>query len=154
MARFSRRDFFKFTSAFFAFIPAIKGLSALDAPTEENELQPEVIQDPPPPLTDEDLIVEKYESGIAKSITPNQIVIENYKGRVTLHVSDQTDLWDGIKWVGDLGSDIGDEIVAWGIRNPNGSLTCEKLYTNIVNYIAECVNDLRHKILEFSHSCQ
>ncbi|NUQ85314.1 MAG: hypothetical protein HUU11_11420 [Anaerolineales bacterium] len=138
MTKFSRRDFLKFTSAFLAFIPAIRNLLALETPIEDSKLYPTELQDPtPPPLTDEDLIAEKYESGFAKIITSDHIIIENYKGQVILHISNKTDVWDGIKWVGDLGADVGDEIVGWGIRNPDNSLTCEKLYVNIVNYIGE-----------------
>lgn len=56
MTKFSRRDFLKFTSAFLAFIPAIRNLLALETPIEDSKLYPTELQDPtPPPLTDEDL---------------------------------------------------------------------------------------------------
>lgn len=136
MAKFSRRDFFKVSSVFLAFIPTIKNLMTADIVAENSELYPAELQNPPPPAN-VDLIAEKYESGIAKTIARDYIVIENYKGKVNLHVSDETVVWDDIKWVGNLGCEVGDEVVAWGTRSSDSSLQCEKLYFNIVNFIGE-----------------
>lgn len=153
MAKFSRRDFFKVSSAFLAFIPTIRNLMIIDVVTENSELYPAELQNPPPPPpANVNLIAEKYESGIAQTIAPDHIVIKNYKGQVKLHISDETVVWDDIKWVGDLGCEIGDEVVAWGLRLSDNSLQCEKLYFNIVNFIGEVsevniINDGQSEII-------
>lgn len=132
MNKLSRRDLLKFAGTFFAFIPTYKILSQ-----SQKIFAPHDPAIKPIAISAEDLMVSKYESGIIDSVSQNQIVLHNYKGVVTLHYSNDTLIWDGIDWVAKIGFEIGDRIIAWGKRNDDGSLTCEKLYINIVNFIGK-----------------
>ncbi len=52
---------------------------------------------------------------------------------VDLKISSATITWDGIGWIANMPTNVGDIATAWGARSPDHSFAVQKLYINIVH---------------------
>jgi len=71
------------------------------------------------------------------------IHISTENGDVELDISASTVNWDGINWVSNIPTTIGDFITAWGIWNTDHSFTVQRFYVNIENLRGKVSNVIR-----------
>lgn len=110
----TRRDLFKFAAGFVAFIPAGRAL----------------VDSSPPELYSD--IVEEYEDGEVVHVTPKRLVIQTIYGKVTLHLSSKTEVWEN-RFVREIPIQSGDRVIAWGKRRKDGSRDVERIWINLAN---------------------
>lgn len=88
--------------------------------------------------------------GKVQSVQDNNILIlspENDK--ITLHIADQSKIWDGIGWMAEIPVNIGDDAIATGFWNEGGSVfIVQNLYINIV-YLKGVVGEVDKEKLQF-----
>lgn len=78
--------------------------------------------------------------GTVIDVRPDRILVQTaYHGNVTLHLSPETKIWDGL-WLNSIPTESGDDVTATVRRRADGSLYVEQLYINIVNLYGSISN--------------
>ncbi|WP_448592094.1 hypothetical protein [Thermoflexus hugenholtzii] len=65
-------------------------------------------------------MLEQVAGGRVVEIRPDPLRVETEAGPVTLHLRPQTDRWEGL-FVADIPLEVGDRVLALGVRRPDGS---------------------------------
>lgn len=88
--------------------------------------------------------------GRVQSVQDNKILILSPENdEITLHIADSSNIWDGIGWVAEIPIEIGDDAVATGFWDKNGSIfIVQNLYINIV-YLKGSVERVNKEKLQF-----
>lgn len=129
-----------------AFIPAGIALArtnggsrifGVQPPTKPAETSAGLGPPPPPPDNLEQLVIDKYVEGTVTAVAPDRITIAAVDGSSTiLHFTPSTEVWEG-RWVARIPIEPNDQVIVWGTRQIDGSLSLEKIWVNLVNLIGK-----------------